>query len=86
MSAFEPCFIHKNTFVIIFTQYTMNNELPNFQMSTTAFAPDGSEALGRTLCSDRLRPDNREIVDFYQLDAVIDFLAGFEGTFCSVKL
>jgi len=49
-------------------------------MSTTAFAPDGSEALGRTLCSDRLRPDNREIVDFYKLDAVIDFLAGFEGT------
>ena len=46
---------------------------------TSAFSPDGSEPLGRTLRSDRLRQENEDIKDFYQLDSVVAFLAGFEG-------
>ena len=49
-----------------------------FQM-TSAFSPDGSEPLGRTLRSDRLRQESEDIKDFYQLDSVVEFLTGFEG-------
>ena len=46
---------------------------------TSAFSPDGSEPLGRTLRSEKLRPETESVVDFYQLDSVIDYLKDFEG-------
>ena len=48
---------------------------------TSAFSPDGSEPLGRTLRSEKLRPETESVVDFYQLDSVIDYLKDFEGKF-----
>ena len=47
----------------------------------SAFSPDGSEPLGRTLRGDRLRPATAELVEFYQLEKVVEFLEGFGGKF-----
>mgnify|MGYP000154353256 CR=1 FL=1 len=46
---------------------------------TSAFAPDGSEPLGRRLSQTRLRPESVNIPTFYRLDEVEQFLIGFEG-------
>jgi diphthamide biosynthesis enzyme Dph1/Dph2-like protein len=44
-----------------------------------AFAPDGTEALGRKLNQRRIRPAMMEIEDFYKLKEVAKFLENHEG-------
>ena len=48
-------------------------------MSHSAFAPDGSEPLGRVLTKIKLRNEKISIPEFYQLDKVTQFLVGYEG-------
>ena len=59
----------------------MTSYFIKFRIMTSAFSPDGSEPLGRTLRSEKLRPETESVVDFYQLDLVIDYLKDFEGKF-----
>jgi len=46
---------------------------------TSAFAPDGSEAMGRVIERRKLRPNSICVSDFYELDRVAGFSAGIEG-------
>jgi len=46
---------------------------------TSAFAPDGSEPMGRKLTTNQLRDRATLIQDFYKLDLVEQFLVGYEG-------
>ncbi|CBY19002.1 unnamed protein product [Oikopleura dioica] len=46
---------------------------------TSAFAPDGSEAMGRVIERRKLRPNSICVSDFYELDRVAGFCAGIEG-------
>ena len=48
---------------------------------TSAFAPDGSEPMGRKLTTNQLRDRATLIQDFYKLDLVEQFLVGYEGKF-----
>ena len=48
---------------------------------TSAFAPDGSEPMGRKLATNQLRDRATLIQDFYKLDLVEQFLVGYEGEF-----
>ena len=53
---------------------------------SSAFAPDGSEPLGRILTKVKLRTQMESIPQFYQLDKVTQFLVGYEGNKLSSHL
>ena len=53
---------------------------------TSAFAPDGSEPMGRKLTTNQLRDRATLIQDFYKLDLVEQFLVGYEGKFGIIKV
>ena len=46
---------------------------------SSAFSPDGSEPLGRTLVKKSLRPESIALEQFYRLPEVTRFLIGYEG-------
>lgn len=46
---------------------------------TSAFSPDGSEAMGRVIERRKLRPDSISVSDFYDLGKVASFCESIKG-------